>query len=58
MAALWQVATTLREHRGDGHVALLAGAALAGCEAHILFAACEGAPVELYLDRHLDRLRG
>lgn len=26
--------------------------------AALLFAACEGAPVELYLDRHLDRLRG
>lgn len=49
VAALWQVATTLREHRGDGHVALLACADLDGCEAHVLFAASEGAPVELYL---------
>lgn len=49
VAALWQVATTLREHRGDGHVALLAGAGLDGCEAHVLFAACEGVPAELYL---------
>ena len=49
VAALWQVATTLREHRGDGHVALLAGADLVGCEAHVLFAACEGVPAELYL---------
>lgn len=49
VAALWQLATTLREHRGDGHVALLAGANLGGCESHVLFAACEGVPAELYL---------
>ncbi len=49
VAALWQAATTLREHRGDGHVALLAGAGLDGCQSHVLFAACEGAPAELYL---------
>lgn len=49
VAALWQAATTLREHRGDGHVALLTGAGLDGCESHVLFAACEGAPAELYL---------
>lgn len=48
VAALWHVATTLREHRGDGHVALLVGAGLDGCEAHVLFAACEGVPAELY----------
>ena len=29
-AALWQVATTLREHRGDGHVAALVAAGSAG----------------------------
>lgn len=49
VAAMWQAATTLREHRGDGHVALLAGAGLDGCEAHVLFAACEGVPAGLYL---------
>lgn len=41
VAALWQAATTLREHRGDGHVALLTTAGLDGCEVHVLFAACE-----------------
>ncbi|HEX6077335.1 MAG TPA: hypothetical protein VFZ32_19010 [Micromonosporaceae bacterium] len=30
---LWQAATTLREHRGDGHVAALVTAGLDGCEA-------------------------
>lgn len=48
VAALWQAATTLREHRGDSHVALLTGAGLDGCEVHVLFAACEGVPAELY----------
>jgi hypothetical protein len=49
VAALWQAATTLREHRGDGHVALLTAAGLDGCEAHALFASCEGTDPELYL---------
>ena len=49
VARLWQAATTLREHRGDGHVALLTAAGLDGCEAHALVASCEGTPPELYL---------
>jgi hypothetical protein len=49
VADLWQLATTLREHRGDGHVALLAGAGLDGCEVHVLVAACEGTDPELFL---------
>jgi len=48
VGALWQAATTLREHRGDGHVALLTGAGLDGCEVHVLFAACEGVDPDLY----------
>lgn len=31
--ALWQLATTVREHRGDGHVAALTHAGLSGLEA-------------------------
>ncbi len=50
LAGLWQVATTLREHRGDGHVVVLAEAEVDGCEAHVLFAATEGSPPDLYLD--------
>ena len=46
--ALWLAATTLREHRGDGHVALLTAAGLDGCEVHVLFAACEGVDPALY----------
>ncbi|WP_243710688.1 hypothetical protein [Actinomadura sp. KC216] len=36
VAALWQLATTLREHRGDGHVALLAAEGLNGLESNVL----------------------
>jgi hypothetical protein len=36
VAALWQVATTLREHRGDGHVAALVTAGVSGLQAHLL----------------------
>jgi hypothetical protein len=50
VAQLWQAATTLREHRGDGHVALLTGAGLDGCEAHMLFSVCEGVTPELFLE--------
>ncbi|MEV6768237.1 hypothetical protein AB0N05_06335 [Nocardia sp. NPDC051030] len=42
--ALWQAATTLREHRGDGHVACLLAEGIDGCEAHVLFAAYTGGP--------------
>src|SRR5439155_23277112 len=48
VAALWQAATTLREHRGDGHVALLTAAGLDGCEALVLFAQTEGMAPELF----------
>ncbi|WP_030246051.1 SCO6745 family protein [Streptomyces sp. NRRL S-350] len=33
---LWQAATVMREHRGDGHVAALVAAGLDGCEAVVL----------------------
>ena len=33
---LWQACTTLREHRGDGHVAALVAAGIGGIEAHLL----------------------
>jgi hypothetical protein len=36
VAALWQCATSLREHRGDGHVALLVAHDLPGIDAHQL----------------------
>jgi hypothetical protein len=42
LAALWQAATVLREHRGDGHVALLTVHGLGGCQAHALRDAADG----------------
>lgn len=40
---LWQAATTLREHRGDGHVAALVTSGVDGLEAHVIAAsAAEG----------------
>lgn len=50
VSALWQATTTLREHRGDGHVAVLTAEGLDGCEAHVLFAASEAVPPELLRD--------
>lgn len=33
---LWQLTTTLREHRGDGHIAALVSEGVTGLEAHLL----------------------
>ncbi len=38
VARLWQLCTSLREHRGDGHVAVLTANGLDGLEAHVLIA--------------------
>ena len=46
--ALWQACTSLREHRGDGHVAVLTAAGLDGCQALVLFALSEGLPATLF----------
>jgi hypothetical protein len=48
VADLWHLATTLREHRGDAHVALLVAAGLDGCEVHVLVSATEGTDPELF----------
>lgn len=42
VADLWQMCTTMREHRGDGHVAVLVSEGLGGCEPHVLAAAHRG----------------
>ncbi len=39
---LWQMCTTLREHRGDGHVATLTAEGVGGCEGHVLALASRG----------------
>jgi len=44
---LWQAATTLREHRGDGHVATLVAAQVDPCEAHVVRAAAGAASPEM-----------
>ncbi len=36
LARLWQATTTLREHRGDEHIAALVTAGLTGCQAIVL----------------------
>jgi hypothetical protein len=38
VARLWHAATLLREHRGDGHNAVLVTHGIGGTEAHVLFA--------------------
>lgn len=46
---LWQLCTTAREHRGDGHVAVLAAEGIGGPQAHQLLMAERGYPDSLYL---------
>lgn len=46
----WQHCTTLREHRGDGHVAALLVHGLNGVEAHVLAAGTKAIPVEVLRD--------
>lgn len=47
---LWQLCTTLREHRGDGHVIALASHGVSGIEAHQLHAAAHSTPHAVLLD--------
>jgi hypothetical protein len=44
--ALWQAVTTLREHRGDGHVATLLRHEITPCEALVLQGATGRSPVD------------
>jgi hypothetical protein len=48
--SLWQACTSLREHRGDGHVAALTAAGLGGSQALVLFALSEGLPPRMFMD--------
>ncbi|GAA3302817.1 hypothetical protein GCM10020295_49670 [Streptomyces cinereospinus] len=48
---LWHAATTLREHRGDGHLAALLVAGLGPAEARVSFAATGAASVERFASR-------
>ncbi|MGD1172685.1 SCO6745 family protein [Mycobacterium seoulense] len=53
LAALWHATTLLREHRGDGHVAVLAAAGVSGRESNVLHAAAGGVPRD-YIARTRD----
>ncbi|MFH9297359.1 hypothetical protein [Streptomyces sp. NPDC017520] len=48
---LWQAATVLREHRGDGHIAALVEAGLDPVESLVSFAAVGAAPAEVFASR-------
>jgi hypothetical protein len=47
LAEAWQGCTTLREHRGDGHVAALVTLQVDGIGAHLLAAGSKGVPAEV-----------
>ncbi|CAM5732729.1 SalK OS=Streptomyces tendae OX=1932 GN=GUR47_02550 PE=4 SV=1 [Streptomyces tendae] len=51
---LWQAATILREHRGDGHLAALLTAGLDPVEALVSFAAIGAAPAGVFASRGWD----
>ncbi|MFG1838796.1 hypothetical protein ACGFH8_10225 [Micromonospora sp. NPDC049175] len=51
LARLWQAATTLREHRGDGHVAALVAAGLDPVETLTWRVARDGSPPQYLLGR-------
>ena len=53
LAALWQAATLLREHRGDIHTAVLSAAGVTGRESNVFHAAAGGVPRE-YIARTRD----
>ncbi|MGB3474070.1 MAG: hypothetical protein WBA69_04730 [Mycobacterium sp.] len=48
LARLWHAATVLREHRGDGHVAVLLAAGVEGRESHVFHALASGTPRHTY----------
>jgi hypothetical protein len=47
---VWQACSTLREHRGDGHVAALLTHGLSGLEAHLLAAGTQDLPATVLRD--------
>jgi hypothetical protein len=47
LGRLWQLATTLREHRGDGHIAALVTEGITGLQAHLLQSASGHMPQEV-----------
>ncbi|QWF76962.1 SCO6745 family protein [Amycolatopsis sp. CA-230715] len=51
LSALWHAATVLREHRGDGHIAVLTAEGIGGLEAHVLRDAEDGSRAMLMASR-------
>ncbi len=49
LARLWHAVTLLREHRGDGHVAVLATLGVSGREANVLHAAAGRVPHQMIM---------
>jgi hypothetical protein len=49
LAALWHATTLLREHRGDGHIAVLTSSGLSGRECNVLHAAAGRVPQEMIM---------
>src|SRR5262245_58309435 len=49
LAKLWHATTLLREHRGDGHVAVLATLGVSGRESNVLHAAAGRVPQEMIM---------
>ncbi len=45
--ALWQACATLREHRGDGHIAILVSVGIGGAESLVLAAAVADTPFDI-----------
>ncbi len=55
VAALWHATTLLREHRGDGHVAVLTAADVSGRESNVLHCASGAVPHDyIKRTRHYD----
>jgi hypothetical protein len=50
VAEVWQACTTLREHRGDGHVAALTSVGLTSLGAHLLASGALGVPAAVLRD--------
>jgi hypothetical protein len=50
LAEAWQACTTLREHRGDGHVAALLAHGIRGIDAHLMAAGTKGVPADVLRD--------
>ncbi|OBI74265.1 SCO6745 family protein [Mycobacterium asiaticum] len=55
VAALWHATTLLREHRGDGHIAVLAAAGITGRESNVFHTVSSALPAEyMKTTRHYD----